>query len=88
MIGTFDIPSFSKEEWDVYEDVHWTNIISMKLDFPDQGWKIHITSELKDAQNMLYNVTPHLIEKHISFKFVPNLKALEAKNLKYSSRSA
>lgn len=88
VVGTFDIPFFSKDEWDVYEDVHWTNIISRKRDFPEQGWKIHITSELKDAQNMLYDVAQHLIEKHISFKFVPNLKALEAKNLKYASRIA
>lgn len=88
VVGTFDIPSFSKDEWDVYEDVHWTNIISRKRDFPEQGWKIHITAELKDAQNMLYDVARHLIERHISFKFVPNLKALEAKNLKYASRIA
>lgn len=86
--GDFDIPTYNKERWSTYTDEHWINIISKKNDFPEQGWKIHISVDLKDAQNLLFDVANFLILQEISFKYVPNMRALVAKNVKYASRGA
>ncbi|SDC38893.1 Lanthionine synthetase C-like protein [Terribacillus halophilus] len=84
----FDIPGFDVLKWGVYSDDHWTNLIFKEKDFPDQGWKIHITADINEAANLLYDVAKYLIEEEISFKYVPNLRTLESKNVKYANRSA
>lgn len=84
----FSIPSFDVEEWVVYTDEHWTNLTFQAKDFPDQGWKIHITADINEASSLLYDVADYLIKEKISFKYVPNLRALESKNVKYANSSA
>ena len=86
--GTFDIPPFREDHWTKYSDEHWINIISNKYDFPSQGWKIHISADVSDAQNLLFDVAQFLIDQNISFKYVPSLRTLLNKNVKYANRGA
>ncbi|KXX86851.1 serine/threonine protein kinase [Bacillus cereus] len=55
---------------------------------PKQGWKIHISTHLDFAQNTLDIVVPYLLDKKISFKYVPNEQVLLSKNSKYGDRAA
>ncbi|MEL3958193.1 class III lanthionine synthetase LanKC [Caldifermentibacillus hisashii] len=84
----FKIPSFDVKKWSVYSDDHWTNLIFNEKDFPDQGWKIHITADINEASSLLYDVAEYLIKNEISFKYVSNLSTLKSKNAKYANRSA
>ena len=84
----FKIPHFDPDKWNVYSDDNWTNLIYKEKDFPDQGWKIHITVNINEAASLLYDVAEFLIENQISFKYVPNLRAWTSKNAKYANRGA
>lgn len=84
----FNIPNYRRDEWNVSSDKHWKYMIYKHKDFPDQGWKIHITTSINDSEKLLYDVSLFLIENQISFKYVPNKTALINKNSKYSNRSS
>ena len=58
----------NSEQWGVRSDGHWTYVNCLMYSFPPQGWKIHITSTIYDAQNVLYDVAEYLFVKSISFK--------------------
>ena len=54
--------------------------------FPPQGWKIHITSTIYDAQNVLYDVAEYLFVKSISFKYLSSRTCFIQANGKYVDR--
>ena len=60
----------NSEQWGVRSDGHWTYVNCLMYSFPPQGWKIHITSTIYDAQNVLYDVAEYLFVKSISFKYL------------------
>lgn len=66
---------------------YWHYVIYQPDKLPVQGWKIHISTTIKQAQAMLNVVTPWLIKKKISFKFVANVDQLIYSNSKYADRS-
>ncbi|MDX8344167.1 class III lanthionine synthetase LanKC [Rossellomorea sp. YZS02] len=84
----FEIPKFDKVKWAVYSDDYWSYFMFKEKDFPDQGWKIHITADLEEASRLLYDVAEYLFREEISFKYVPNFRALSSKNVKYANRGA
>ncbi|MFB8733359.1 hypothetical protein ACEQPO_03745 [Bacillus sp. SL00103] len=55
---------------------------------PKQGWKIHITTDIEEAQKTLDIVIPYLIKNKVSFKFVPNERQLLFKNSKNGDRAS
>lgn len=69
-------------------DEHWAYQTYKDARLPIQGWKIHITANLKEAQQILDIVATHLLEKKISFKYVKNYWQLYLKNSKYGDRSS
>lgn len=86
--NNYIIPDINSKQWYRYTDRYWSYVINKEIDFPDQGWKIHITADIYDAQSVLYDVSKYLISKNTSFKFVPNESSLLEKNSKYASREA
>lgn len=54
----------------------------------DQGWKIHVSSNLNDAQDILNEVFKICYEKNLSFKYVKDRFELKLKNTKYADRSS
>jgi hypothetical protein len=41
---------------------------------PTQGWKLHVSSRIKDITGLLISVVPLLLERHISFKIPASLE--------------
>lgn len=83
----FTISDTSKEWW-IEKDHHWTYCIHTCSTLPSQGWKIHISTVPNHAQSTLDVITPFLMEKNISFKFVSTLRELLYKNAKYADRAS
>lgn len=74
--------------WTVNTIREWKYCIKNDEKLPSQGWKIHITSTVDQAQECLNKVLPYLVKKNISFKFVPSLEELLIKNSKYGDRAS
>lgn len=68
---------------------HWINILHNNgKHLPMQGWKIHISSDLKNAQMILNKVAELMFEYCVSFKYVANELELMVKNSKYGDRAS
>ncbi len=76
------------KDWYVSEDSHgnWKYYNHKDIVIQDQGWKIHISANLNNAQEILDIVSKILIDKKISFKHVPNKGSLLFKNSKNGNR--
>ncbi|MDZ5672041.1 class III lanthionine synthetase LanKC [Bacillus stercoris] len=88
IVNNYRIPSLNSEEWKQNTDINWSYCINTKKKMPKQGWKIHITTDIDEAQKTLDIVLPYLIENEISFKFVPNERQLLFKNSKNGDRAS
>ncbi|MFJ8531577.1 class III lanthionine synthetase LanKC [Bacillus sp. NPDC094106] len=76
------------DKYIVIDGEHWINILYKKQNLPKQGWKIHISSALENAQETLDIVSPLMIERNISFKYVKSLYELSLKDSKYGDRGS
>ena len=76
-------------DWEDHVGDGWHYIMNKKqvLQLPKQGWKIHITASLIDAQDLLNSIAIFLIQSNISFKFIPSFEKLKALNSKYANRA-
>lgn len=83
----FKIPCLD-ETWTINKTHDWEYCIKTTTQLPKQGWKIHITTTLEQAQKCLNIIVPYLVDKSISFKFVPNIEELLMKNSKYGDRAS
>ena len=79
-----DVPS----NWFKSSDDHWTYFLKLDSDLPIQGWKIHISSNTKEAQMILEVVSRLMFEFLVPFKYVSNVWELMNKNSKYGDRSS
>ena len=55
---------------------------------PQQGWKIHVSATLDNAQDILDVTWDYCIARHISFKFIRSVQLLFLRNSKYANRGA
>lgn len=74
-------------KWKVESNKYWRYVLYQPDTLPLQGWKIHLSSTVQQAQKMLDVVIPFLVKEKISFKFVPNVEAVIYQNAKYADRS-
>ncbi|KUL22558.1 class III lanthionine synthetase LanKC [Streptomyces regalis] len=75
--------SWTREElgdWVVYRPVDTT--------LPPQGWKIHVSACLDNAQTILDVVWDYCAPRRIAFKFLPAKEALFLTNAKYAHRGS
>lgn len=68
--------------WKCHQDRHWTYCMNNLQSLPVQGWKIHISCVLCEAEDILKEVSEYLFNMGTSFKFVKNSKELLLKNSK------
>lgn len=73
--------------WLLKSDEHWQYCMS-SIPLPVQGWKIHISCVIEEAQKVLDLVAPALIDRKVSFKFVKDMVNLVQKNSKYGDRGS
>ncbi|UVS78119.1 class III lanthionine synthetase LanKC [Actinokineospora sp. UTMC 2448] len=55
---------------------------------PDQGWKIHVSATLDNAEKVLAIVADHCFGARVAFKHLRGRSILLARNAKYAPRSA
>lgn len=83
---TFHSSDYNKNKWDVTINDDWHYMIYKAADLPDQGWKIHVSANLDDAQEVLMKISKLLIAKNVSFKFIPDFETLELSYSKNADR--
>jgi hypothetical protein len=57
------------------------------LHLPSQGWKIHASTCLDNAEQIAETVWEYCIRERIAFKFIPSRELLFLRNMKYASRA-
>ncbi|MEK5251710.1 class III lanthionine synthetase LanKC [Bacillus sp. FSL R9-9530] len=67
---------------------HWTNLMPKSARLPKQGWKIHVSTDIRESQKTLDIVSKLMIERNISFKYVRSNKELVLKDSKYGDRGS
>lgn len=85
--STLYVPDRPKK-WTIHSDDHWVFYLKSDIILPIQGWKIHISSTLNEAQSTLEIVSSFLFEEGIPFKHVSNILELIFKNSKYGDRGS
>lgn len=74
--------------WISAADEHWVSLTPEGKEIPEQGWKIHISSTVNEAQTCIQQVSTKLISLQVPFKFVRGALEYMQKNAKYGPRPA
>lgn len=64
----------------------WRMLHPVARNLPLQGWKIHVSAGLGNAEGVLVKVHEHCIEQNLSFKHLRSRGTLLARNSKYAPR--
>ena len=65
----------------------WLMYAPDEIRLPSQGWKIHASACLDNAEEILETVWQYCIRERIAFKFIPSRELLFLRNMKYASRA-
>ncbi|RLL65763.1 class III lanthionine synthetase LanKC [Streptomyces sp. Z26] len=76
------------EGWQRHESGDWLAFRPVRAQLPDQGWKIHVSARLENAERVLDTVWDYCVPRSIAFKFVPSRYLLHNRNAKYADRAA
>ncbi|UGY91135.1 class III lanthionine synthetase LanKC [Streptomyces gobiensis] len=72
--------------WRHTRSADWLELRPTGGQFPAQGWKIHVSAGLHNADRVAARVWDYCVARTIPFKFVPDLNLLRLRNAKYASR--
>ncbi|MEU1048557.1 class III lanthionine synthetase LanKC [Streptomyces sp. NPDC005897] len=75
------------EGWQRHESGDWLALRPVDADLPAQGWKIHVSACLDNAESVLDRVWRHCVAGGTAFKFVPSRYLLHQRNAKYADRA-
>jgi tRNA A-37 threonylcarbamoyl transferase component Bud32 len=76
------------EGWTSHRTGDWLALRPLDRPLPPQGWKIHVSAGLDNAEAVLATVREYCLEHEVAFKFVPSRYLLHQRNAKYADRSA
>ena len=74
--------------WTRHELDDWLVYTPESARFPNQGWKIHSSASLADADKILQVIWEYCIPRRIAFKFVRSAQLLLMANGKYAHRGS
>ncbi|MFJ2558526.1 MULTISPECIES: class III lanthionine synthetase LanKC [unclassified Streptomyces] len=74
--------------WQRHRTGDWLALRPLDVQLPSQGWKIHVSACLGNAESVLDRVMGYCLARRIAFKFVPSRYLLHTRNAKYADRSA
>jgi serine/threonine protein kinase len=74
--------------WQRHRSGDWLALRPVEGALPSQGWKIHVSACLDNAESVLARVMAYCVPRSIAFKFVPSRYLLHTRNAKYADRSA
>ncbi|MGW4430223.1 class III lanthionine synthetase LanKC [Streptomyces tendae] len=73
--------------WQRHESGDWLALRPADADLPAQGWKVHVSACLDNAESVLDRVWRHCVAGGTAFKFVPSRYLLHQRNAKYADRA-
>ncbi|MFJ6698307.1 class III lanthionine synthetase LanKC [Streptomyces sp. NPDC091272] len=76
------------EGWQRNRSGDWLALRPVDSPLPSQGWKIHVSATLENAETVLERVMAYCLPRSIAFKFVPSRYLLHNRNAKYADRAA
>ncbi|MFJ7961595.1 class III lanthionine synthetase LanKC [Streptomyces sp. NPDC096319] len=76
------------EGWTSHRTGDWLALRPLDHALPSQGWKIHVSACLDNAEAILATVRAYCLAQDVAFKFVPSRYLLHQRNAKYADRSA
>ena len=74
--------------WEQTEVADWLVHRPVGVRLPAQGWKVHVSACLDNADKVLTTVWDYCVPRRISFKFLRGLDALLLANAKYAHRGS
>ncbi|MFE6844726.1 class III lanthionine synthetase LanKC [Streptomyces sp. NPDC057686] len=74
--------------WRSHRSGDWLALRPADAELPAQGWKIHVSATLDNAESLLTTVYEYCTARRIAFKFIPSRYLLHLRNAKYADRSA
>ncbi|MFE1961922.1 class III lanthionine synthetase LanKC [Streptomyces sp. NPDC059479] len=74
--------------WQRHRAGDWLAWRPVDCQLPAQGWKIHVSACLDNAESVLDRVMRYCVPRDIAFKFVPSRYLLHTRNAKYADRGA
>ncbi|MEU8644413.1 class III lanthionine synthetase LanKC [Streptomyces sp. NPDC048674] len=76
------------EGWQRHRVGDWLALRPVDCQLPEQGWKIHVSACLGNAESVLARVSTYCQEQRVAYKFVPSRYLLHHRNAKYADRAA
>jgi hypothetical protein len=73
--------------WSAAESDGWSHRYPHDPALPPQGWKLHVSTTLDQAERVLDMVFAACIERGLAFKFLSSAQALSMRNAKYADRA-
>ncbi len=73
-------------DWRREDQDDWLVFAPVELDVPTQGWKIHLSATLDNADRILDAVFDYCVPRGIEFKFLRSRPALWLRSSKYAPR--
>lgn len=74
--------------WRSHRSGDWLALRPVGAELPAQGWKIHVSATLDNAESVLTTVYEYCTARGIAFKFIPSRYLLHLRNAKYADRAA
>ena len=72
--------------WDIQRSGGWMHVGAPGAELPEQGWKIHCSATLENAQRLLEIVSDYCAAQGIPFKYLPTSADVIRSNVKYAPR--
>lgn len=76
------------EGWQRHRSGDWLAFRPLDRELPSQGWKIHVSACLDNAERVLAKVWDYCVPRSIAFKCMPTRYLLHIRNAKYADRGA
>ncbi|GCB95680.1 serine/threonine protein kinase [Streptomyces noursei] len=74
--------------WQRHRAGDWLAFRPLDRELPAQGWKIHVSACLDNAERVLAKVWDHCVPRSVAFKCIPSRYLLHMRNAKYADRGA
>ncbi|MFD7028521.1 class III lanthionine synthetase LanKC [Streptomyces sp. NPDC059917] len=76
------------EGWTRTDNTHWLLMTPPATVLPGQGWKIHVSATLENADRILDLVWDFCVAERVTFKFIRSAAILKQRNSKYGDRGS
>lgn len=77
VLGCQEIPV---SNWNISHSHEWIEVSNIEAQLPSQGWKLHISSTVKNATQILEKLLPVLLKEQVCFKVASTPSRLTAMN--------